>query len=232
MKKLKITLFIIIIFLLSGCSVNYTLEINEDNTINENVEASEITNRLKSYTRLDEEAAVNYLFNIYKRDNEDIKLSHRSDNNKTYAVAYTSHTSIDDSASKFKSDIFNKVSISRNNNVVTLTTKLDKMLNSGESYSTIYDDVTINIKLPYKVLENNADRVNKNVYTWTINENTKEKNIMLSYKENVMKDTVNLKINNKTYNINYGFIVIGGIILLVLIIILVVVIKNKKNNVV
>ena len=50
MKKIKRLLILLIVVLLSGCSVKYDLTINEDLTVNEKVIAKEYTNRMKTNT--------------------------------------------------------------------------------------------------------------------------------------------------------------------------------------
>ena len=94
MKKIKIFMFLFSILLLSGCSVEYDLTLNDDLTVNEKVVATEKTKRMESYTRQKDKQAVNYLFDMYKRPNEDISITSRENNSDTIAVALTQHDSI------------------------------------------------------------------------------------------------------------------------------------------
>ena len=75
MKKIKIFMFLFSILLLSGCTVEYDLTLNDDLTVNEKVVATEKTKRMESYTRQKDKQAVNYLFDMYKRPNEDISIT-------------------------------------------------------------------------------------------------------------------------------------------------------------
>lgn len=232
MKKIKTIIIFSLIFILSGCSVEYNLTINEDNTINEKVVAEEKTKRMESLTRLKGDQAVTYLYDMFKRPNEDIEISSREDDYNTYATAITSHDSIDEYVSKFSSDVFETVKIEKNNGKIKFNAKQSNLLGGISSYSLLYDDITVNVKIPFKVIENNADSVRGNIYTWKINKDEEYKTISFTYEEGSKKDKLNVKVNEKTYNINYGIIVAGVMILLISIIVLFVYIKNKKNNVV
>lgn len=230
MKKIKLILFICMIFVLTGCSLEYNLTINEDNSINEKVVASEKTNKMKTLTRLNEDESVNYLFNMFKRNNEKINISSKSESGLTTATATTNHESIEDYSNKFTSDVFEKAIVTKNNGIVTLTINQSEMLSKSSSNSLIYDDIKVNIIVPFKVIDHNADKVYGNTYTWQINKDEDLKNIKISYDESKLKNSLNLKLNEKTYNINYGIIIISVIIVLLLISLLVVYKKNKKNN--
>ena len=232
MKNIKKIIFFSLIFILSGCSVEYNLTINEDSTINEKVVATEKTKRMESLTRLKGDQAVTYLYDMFKRPNEDIKISSREDEYNTYATAITSHDSIDEYVSKFSSDVFENVKIEKNNGQIKFDAKQSKLLGGSLSYSLVYDDITVNVKIPFKVIDHNADSVKGNIYTWKINKDQDYKNINFTYEEGSKKDKVNVKVNKKTYNINYGIIVAGVMILLISVIVLFVYVKNKKNNIV
>lgn len=230
MKIIKKILFICMIFILTGCSVEYSLKINEDNTVSEKVIATENTNRMESITRQKGNQAVSYLYNMFKRDGSSINS--RTDGNSTIATSMKIHNNIDEYSSDFTSDIFKEMVVTRKDGIVTLTANQDEILSNESSNSLIYDEIKISIIVPYTVVENNADNVSRNTYTWNIKKNDDLKTIKISYKEGNKKDKININLNNKTYNINYGMVT--GIIigLIILTIFLTVLIKNRKNNVV
>ena len=232
MKKLRLFITILILLVLSGCSVEYNLTINEDYTINETVIASEETNRMESLTRLKGKQAISYLYDMYKRDDKDVELDYRNESKYTYVTAYTSHDNINEYSDNFTSDVFNKAIVEKKDNVTTLTLNQSQKLSNDDSYALVYDDIKINITIPFKVTQNNADSVNGNVYTWNIKKGKDLKTIKVSYEEGSKKNNVNVKTKNKTYNIKYSVIIIGILIFVIVFIILFVYIKNKKNNVV
>ena len=231
MKKIKYVLIAFIIIFLTGCNVEYDLDINEDKSVSEKVIATENTNKMESWTKSKGSQSITYLYNLYKRDGvSDVKTSVKDKN--TTAVVTKSHSNIEEYAQDFSSDIFDEVEVTKKDGVVSFTASQTKMLGGTSSYSPLYDEVIVKIRIPYVVVDNNADSVNRNVYTWNINKNEGLKTINFTYKEDNKVNSLNVKINDKTYNINYGIIVLSGIIVLLLIIFIIVSIKNKKNNVV
>ena len=231
MKKLKIFIFLCLVLLLSGCSVEYDLTLNDDFTVSEKVVATEKTKRMEALTKQKGKQAVNYLYNMFKRNGEDITLTSREDDYNTYATAIISHEDINDYASKFSSDVFNNVNVTKDGNIITFSTEQKELLSSDTNYSLLYDDITVNITIPFEVISN-ADKVNDNTYTWNIKKDSDYKTIEFSYKEGNKKDEVNINVNNETYNIHYGVIIVIGFVIIIGSIVLFIYIKNKKNNVV
>lgn len=232
MKKLKIFIFLCLVLLLSGCSVEYDLTLNDDFTVSEKVVAIEKTKRMEALTKQKGKQAVNYLYNMFKRNGEDITLTSRDDDYNTYATAIISHDDINDYASKFSSDVFDNINVTKDGNIITFSTTQKELLSSDTNYSLLYDDITVNITIPFEVTSNNADKVNGNTYTWNIKKDSDYKTIEFSYKEGNKKDEVNINVNNETYNIHYGVIIVIGLVIIIGSIVLFVYIKNKKNNVV
>lgn len=230
MKIIKKILFICMIFIITGCSVEYNLKINEDNTVSEKVVATEKTNRMESITRQKGKQAVSYLYEMFKRDGSTINS--RTDGNNTIATVIKTHNNIDEYALDFTSDIFKEMVVTKKDGIVTLTANQKEILSNESSNSLIYDEIIIKIIVPYTVIENNADSVNVNTYIWNIKKNQEVKDIKLSYKEGNIKNKININFNKKIYNVNYGFIVGIIFIIAVLMIFLVVYIRNKRNNVV
>ena len=232
MKKLKIFIFLCLVLLLSGCSVEYDLTLNDDFTVSEKVVAIEKTKRMEALTKQKGKQAVNYLYNMFKRNGEDITLTSRDDDYNTYATAIISHDDINDYASKFSSDVFDNINVTKDGNIITFSTTQKELLSSDTNYSLLYDDITVNITIPFEVTSNNADKVNGNTYTRNIKKDSDYKTIEFSYKEGNKKDEVNINVNNETYNIHYGVIIVIGLVIIIGSIVLFVYIKNKKNNVV
>lgn len=232
MKKIKIFIFLCLVLLLSGCSVEYDLTLNDDLTVSEKVVATEKTKRMEALTKQKGKQAVNYLYDMFKRNGEDITLTSREDDYNTYATAITSHKDINDYASKFSSDVFDNVNVTKDGNIITFSAEQKELLSSDTNYSLLYDDITVNITIPFEVTSNNADKVNGNTYTWNIKKDSDYKTIEFSYKEGNKKDEINISVNNETYNIHYGVIIAVGLVIIIGSIVLFVYIKNKKNNVV
>ena len=231
MKNIKRIIFICLIFLLSGCSVEYDLNINEDNSVTEKVVAAEKTNRIESMTGQRGEQAITYMYNMFKRDDKS-SITSRKDGNYTVATVTKVHDNIDRYAEDFRADVFKKIYVEKKDGVVTLTATQNQVLDKSLSSSLLYDTIQINITLPYVVVDNNADQVKRNTYTWNIKKNDDLKTIKLKYKENNDSNKVNLNFNGKTVNVAYGLIIGIGFAIVILIIFTIVFFKNRKNNIV
>lgn len=230
MKNIKKIIFFSFILFLTGCSVNYKLTINKDSTINEKVVAKENTNRMKSKTNLDEKQSVTFLTNIYNRNKLDIKTSTKSDNYNTEVTAFLSYDSIEKYRDNFSSDVIKKVKVNRDGDIVTLTAKQSVKLDSNASRSLIYDDITVQIEVPFVVIDNNADQVNGNTYTWYIKKDKDIKTIRIKYKDKEIKNSIKINVKNKDINIKYEVIFSVVIVLSLGLIFIILNHKNKKNN--
>ena len=228
-NKIKI-LIICLLFLLCGCSVEYDLSINKDLTVSESVTAKEITNRMNSRTGLDTDSSVNYLYNMFKREGLDTTISKVESDNETIATVNGYHNSLEDYASNFSSDVFKKADISTNGDIVSLSFDQTKALLSNSPRTLVYDEILVKIEVPFKVIEHNADSVNKNTYTWNIKKDKTLKNIKISFDKKQVKEELKVKLFNNTFSIKFEFIAVGAILLIILIIVCIVFINNKKNN--
>lgn len=230
MKNIKKIIFFSFILFLTGCSVNYKLTINKDSTINEKVVAKENTNRMKSKTNLDEKQSVTFLTNIYNRNKLDIKTSTKSDNYNTEVTAFLSYDSIEKYRDNFSSDVIKKVKVTRDGDIVTLIAKQNVKLDSNASRSLIYDDITVQIEVPFVVIDNNADQVDGNIYTWYIKKDKDIKTIRIKYKDKEIKNSIKINVKNKDINIKYEVIFSAVIVLFLGFIFIILNYKNKKNN--
>ena len=230
MKNIKKIIFFSFILFLTGCSVDYKLTINKDSTINEKVVAKENTNSMKSKTNLDEKQSVTFLTNIYNRNKLDIKTSTKSDNYNTEVTAFLSYDSIEKYRDNFSSDVIKKVKVTRDGDIVTLIAKQNVKLDSNASRSLIYDDITVQIEVPFVVIDNNADQVDGNIYTWYIKKDKDIKTIRIKYKDKEIKNSIKINVKNKDINIKYEVIFSAVIVLFLGFIFIILNYKNKKNN--
>lgn len=230
MKNVKIILLMLVALLLSGCSVKYDLYINSDLTVNENITALENSNSLKTKTGMEPKAAANSLFDLYKIDKVNYTKSTVESNNTISTKTSTSFKSLSDYEDYFKSDIIKEVNITEKDNLVTLEYKQDVPLTDYSSRSLIYDNIKVNINVPFKVTENNADEVDGNTYTWNIEKDGNLKDIKITFNKN---ETVNSRKFNFGFfeiDIKYSVALAVSFAIILLVIITYVYIKNKKNN--
>lgn len=176
MKKLKIILLLFVVILLSGCSGTYNIKINEDLSVKENIDLT-IPNENDSY----EKTVELFEKNNIPKDNYDVIAS---DNNVkiTYNEDYES---IEDYLlnSKLYKNLFNNINFENDKKEIKLSTS-SKLKLDGNTSDNIVDDynislLQINVETPYKVVENNADTVSDNIYSWVLNKDTTSKDINL-----------------------------------------------------
>ena len=120
MKRIKkVLIILLLVFIVTGCSVEYDLTINKDSSVNEKVIATENTKRMMVNTDLDEKTAVNYLYEMFNRQGLDSKLSYVTKEGSTVATVSASHKSLSEYSRNFSSDIFSNVDYIEDGDKVT-----------------------------------------------------------------------------------------------------------------
>jgi len=257
MKKL---LFCLLILFLSGCSLNYRLEINEDNNFNEIVSFSDKNSNLMKQNE-DLDVAFDLLKDYYKNHegiypgvNVPKKFKRINDGDTSFAsllMKKKSLTELDNSL--YLNRFFNLIELNNNSNIVSLYfydfnyEKLENMLNEK---NININDVNLRIKCIYEVEYSNHDYYdeNNNEYVWNL-----DKDVSVSFKynlgekkdlvtnNNIVDDTIGEIIysvtgmekneeNDKKVK-NYSIIALFGIsFILILLIILIIKKKITKND--
>ena len=180
-KKLKIFIIGILLILVTGCSGNYNLKINDDMSVNEELYLTVDSNN-NAYTKTLKIFKEN---NIPEKD-YDVALS---DNNVriTYNKKYNS---IEEYLlnSKVYHELIDEIQFNKSNNYIDLyvNQKLklsnDNGIKTNGTNLTDLDVLQINIENPFDVNFSNAEIVNDNVYTWTIKKGDTEKKIQMQFK--------------------------------------------------
>lgn len=230
MKK-KILTLILLIFMVSGCSVEVNLDIS-DNKIKESNDITVLENAI--YTKEILRTSFRDYIPIYASDlivdtvpdQPFSDVLYYNKNTTDLGNGYRFNYSYDFDIDKYGDartikDGFRDYSYSYRNDIISLSTD-----NEGFIYFNDYpllEEVTVNIKTDYLVEENNADSVNGNTYTWVFNKDSK-KSIDIVIDTSKSGDRV-LGIVNVSTVITIGVVI--GIVLVILVLLL---IKNKKNN--
>lgn len=219
-------ILVIICLLLTGCRIDYSLKITNDNSFVEKADLSEyfpngtkFTDELGTYTydfaeelRSDAYGYLNRLgyssytmSDITSRNYEGVRVSRTYDGPTSYNY------------NLMIKNLYDDFSVSVDDNVVTISAKGFNRENIESKYEMIgmvIDDSTINVELPYKVLSNNADRIDEknNVYTWYIDKDTVSKDLLLKYDINNVY-ALNMKTIGTKVNMTIVYIVIAFIVL-------------------
>lgn len=234
----KIVNLVFLMFLITGCTANYDLEITESGcdeklTINATT-VSENDNLLKielpvwydyeqgdesDYTRVE---GVEYYNNELVNENGLNKL--------TYTYNFVGNRIIDSRIirSSFSTVIFKKYDYDddgKNDYMLISTTDDFK----GFEYEKL-DKVIINIHNNYKVISSNADRVNGNTYTWTFTRDN-SKAINMVYDPSVIIDnrTMLEKFIDSKYFVS--FILVSLLLFSIFIVFIFKIYSNSKDKV-
>lgn len=222
MKK-KFILFIMCFFLVTGCDVKYDLTIDND-TFDETVTMS----FLKSQTTYDDVSI--YLENktpiSYNTSDIYYDSSIEEDDNYYDLIYNYKHDFNGFIQSYFVTNCYPDFSIESNDKRITLYSGSQFMCFEG--YDGLKaDSVEINITTKLKVLNNNADEVNGNTYTWNIDDsNYENKPIEMTLEKAFQIEDV-VSQSEASY---LSFIIVTIIILVALVVVLFVKHKAKKNN--
>lgn len=222
-------IIILICLLLTGCKIDYNLKITNENKF---VETADLTEYFPNGSKFKDELGETTF---------DFAADLRADAYKYLNTLGYSKYSMSDIASKnyegvrvtrkydgptsynynlMIKNLYDDFSVKVDNNIVTIHAKEMNRENIETRYEMlgmVIEDSTINVELPYKVIDNNADKVdeNKNIYTWYIDKDTDEKEILLKYDlNNVYK--LNLNTIGTKIDMNIVYVIIGFICFLVI----------------
>lgn len=217
--KNKLYLIIPLLLLLTGCTINYNLEINKD-SITENISGTvtneEITPEIEGrsdvnpqyyYLYLDDSALITDSNEKYTKEITDIEDGKKFNFNYTYNGNYDK--------SKLINNCFENHIINENDEYYYI--KL-----SGK-FSCLYSDkININVISNYEVLDNNAQKVDGNKYTWVI-DSSNNVNINLT-----VSKTIEYSATSKAKTFSTFQLV--GLIIFVLLTIVTYILYKKKNS--
>lgn len=207
MKKFKIVLLLLIVLLISGCSGTYNLKINDNLTVEENLIIT-LENEVDNYDKIDN------LINSEVGNKKDYSISKDGNNlNISYKKKYDTIEEYLLDSILYK-QIFNSISYNSDDNEISLGAR--NILNlSTSDLNNSYDlkILQINVQTPLEVIDENADFVNENTYSWTINDKTQEKDMYLVF-------------NKEKFVLNRGTIILISALGLVVIGLIIIIIKR------
>lgn len=199
---MKKGILFVFLLLLTGCTIDYNLEI-DNNKIKEEMVGT-ISNEEYEIKEIDTD--VNIFYEIVNYDQKSLlnddeiynKKIVKNDNGVDYNFKYTYKDNFD--KSRLLNTCFEKVDFSETDEYYYASI-------GGNFYCLYSDKITINVKTDYAIMKNNADKVKNNVYTWILDDNTADIQMIIS------KKLVN---NSNTESKPNFFRIIGFIVLIVL----------------
>lgn len=179
-KKIKNIVISVLLLLVTGCSGNYNVKINEDMSVNEELYLT-IENKEGLYQK------TLKIFNDNNVKEKDYEVVLSDDNLKiTYNASYNS---IEEYIlnSKVYHQLIDNIELNKSNNYVDLYVneklKLSNLnMKQNGTNLTDLDVLQVNIENPFEVNFSNAELVTDNVYTWTIKNGDIEKKIQMQFK--------------------------------------------------
>lgn len=223
----KIILFFIVL-LLSGCSLDYELEVNKDLSLIETINIIEPKTKISAYL-YDVEGYVdeNVEYFSSQQENDRYNIYNGSNETRAIGIAIANYKDFDDycEINTLKDNFFSDCEIDEQGSVVTIN--LASVLSNDyfrSSYleEALFSNAYFNIKIPYKVTYSNADSVDleKSIYTWKYTTDNNLKDISITF------DTA----YEAQKPVNYSMYIIGGIILVVIISGIYIYYKYKQNS--
>ena len=184
-KMKKLILLLIMTFLITGCSCNYTLKI--DDKVSEEIEVvvpnsisdtkkNQVDNILKDLNPIIDDYDHKYKYNVNKK----------VEGNSTIYNLDTEYDNYKDST--LLAQCFEHAVFEENDDYI--------IINASGKFGCLYDndEIKINIKTDKYVSSNNANLVNKNTYTWKIDRSNRDD---VSIKATIMKNMADKEVEPK-----------------------------------
>lgn len=217
--KIKNIILLMVVLFITGCTVDYDLTFDE-NSVEEKINIIlETTDEKENAIHMDNEE-------YYAIIEKDKALPYKKIKDESGNYNFTYNYSLSDFKKSRFTNCYDAYSLINEQGYVTFsTTKEFKCL--VYDYMTI-DNVNINIKTDYKVVENNADEIRDNTYIWHINsENSDNKPILFKYNT---KQKRKLSFQEWLKNNMQNIIIIAIIFSVFILVSISIFIKHKKVN--
>lgn len=211
MKKLKMFLLLIIVFLVCGCSGTYNLKINNDLSVSEELNIT-LEDESSNYD------SINDLFINNNIDEKDYRIViENNDLNVTYNNKYDSIEDYLLNSFLYK-QLFDNISYNTDRKEFSLeASNIFNNNNSTLNFSNRIKSLQIKVDTPLNVVEENSDSSTDNSYIWNIDNKTKEKDLYLIF-----------SVDNNIFTT--GNILVFGAIIIVLIILVYLLIKRLLSS--
>lgn len=231
MKYKKILLVICMLFIMSGCSIKYEIEITKDFNINEKIYIKE---RNDTFTKVGttNKLYISTMAETYKNNDkfESYEIKEEYEKDKSGIKATKNNKSLQDYQlnNGVKKTLFGFIVLKEEKNQVTLSAtdfRGQQFFQESTRGEINYEEVEVDIELPFEVKEHNADKYDetKGLYTWNFNKTSKDKEIKLVFNKKISLKKQLLRTIKK-----YWFIF--SIIPLLLLAMLFIYIKHKRVN--
>lgn len=194
LHKIKILLILLVIFITTGCTANYSLNINKNGSINEVIIVKDLTTKLNNSEYGSADQIIEMLLNDQYNNISGYRIEKIE--GKYTGIKFTrDYISFEDYKKKTKAYEYlnTKSTLTRKDNIVNIETS--NITNTSKSNLYKVDNLYVKIVLPYyKVTDSNYDSTKSySEYYWNIKVNNKEY-IKFSYNEKKIVSRYRLEI--------------------------------------
>ena len=142
--------------------------------------------------------------------------------NNTYGIVYNSNYTLDEYNSSISfNDCFDHSKITLTNDEIEIATSTG--FKCFETYEEL-EEVTVKVKTDYEVIDSNADKIEKDVYTWNITRENAD-NVQLNIRVNSEN-----RIKNSNDNKLQTIIFFVGILIIIALILLIIKVRGQRKN--
>lgn len=225
MKLKYILICLFVLFICSGCSVNYDLDIDKSLNLNESITVVADTNseieKIQNYNEflpISIEADSPTVFNSKVDDVEYYNIIKNSDNSEiTFDYSYNVDNFNDN---VFARSCYQYVTVmnsydeeEQRDELLISTSKKFLCFDSQEGL----DNVTVRIKTKREVYSSNADSVDGNTYIWNITKDDKDDaSIQMVVSSEIDGGSLSFWEKNMLFLIVIGIFIVGGIVYIIL----------------
>lgn len=227
----KVVLAIISVFILTGCTAEYNLNIDDNmNEFDESlsVKTSSASSDYDYVKNFNEFKPIDYKITGYSEVNEKMdgvtyyNFDNDYDDDQASFKYYYNMNKSEFLSSAIIHNCFSEINYIKNDDGITL--KTNGKFTCFDKYPPL-DKVIVNITTNKKVIKNNADSISGNIYTWNIYKGNETNTIMLTF-ENTENNNINESDDIST-KLKIILITLGAFIV---VIIGIIIYKTKKYN--
>jgi len=194
LHKIKILLILLVIFITTGCTANYSLNVNKNGSINEEIIVKDLTTKLDNSKYGSADQIIEMILNDQYYNISGYRIE-KIEGKYTGIKLTRDYISFEEYKNKTKAyDYLTKEStLTRKNNIVSIETSNITNISKQDLYKV--DNLYVKIVLPYyKVTDSNYDSARKHSeYSWNIKVNNKD-NIEFNYNEKKIVSRYSLEI--------------------------------------
>lgn len=209
MKK-KLLMVLVSLFILTGCSVDYSITFDKNMKVNETMHATETDEFYSNYPNSSYQRVISFILepNLDFLNHNDYNVNIEEYNGNKGVKIERDFLDFNEfrNISLIYLQAVDGIEFIEDGSYITLKAKVSINTNEQDQERYYVSNLKLNIELPFVVKDSNADKVKKNVYTWNFDANNNNREIIITF-------------NKDKLNINYKlYIMIAGVILFILLV--------------